>query len=60
VLNYLRAGALEVALLLNFGPRPQIRRFAFSNTRKGNVHVNHYGIVLSHARLINPIRVHLR
>jgi GxxExxY protein len=33
-LNYLRAGVLEVALLLNFGPRPQIRRLAFSNHRK--------------------------
>jgi len=35
VLNYLRAGMLEVALLLNFGPRAQIRRLAFSNDRKG-------------------------
>jgi GxxExxY protein len=34
-LNYLRAGVLEVALLLNFGPKPQIRRLAFSNDRKG-------------------------
>jgi GxxExxY protein len=34
-LNYLRAGILEVALLLNFGPEPQIRRLAFSNDRKG-------------------------
>jgi GxxExxY protein len=34
-LNYLRAGVLEVALLLNFGPEPQIRRLAFSNERKG-------------------------
>lgn len=33
-LNYLRAGVLEVALLLNFGPKPQIRRLAFSNDRK--------------------------
>jgi GxxExxY protein len=33
-LNYLRAGVLEVALLLNFGPLPQIRRLAYSNTRK--------------------------
>ncbi|MBA3759268.1 MAG: GxxExxY protein [Gemmatimonadales bacterium] len=35
-LNYLRAGVLEVALLLNFGPQPQIRRLAFSNDRKGH------------------------
>ena len=34
-LNYLRAGVVEVALLLNFGPEPQIRRLAFSNDRKG-------------------------
>jgi GxxExxY protein len=33
-LNYLRAGVLEVALLLNFGPEPQIKRLAFSNERK--------------------------
>ena len=39
-LNYLRAGVLEVALLLNFGPRPQIRRLAFSNNRKGTGYVN--------------------
>jgi GxxExxY protein len=34
-LNYLRAGILEVALLLNFGPRPQFKRLVFSNERKG-------------------------
>jgi GxxExxY protein len=33
-LNYLRATPIEVGLLLNFGPKPQVRRFAFSNTRK--------------------------
>jgi GxxExxY protein len=33
-LNYLRATRLEVALLLNFGPKPQIRRLAFDNQRK--------------------------
>jgi GxxExxY protein len=35
-LNYLRAGVLEVALLFNFGPKPQVRRLAFSNDRKGH------------------------
>jgi GxxExxY protein len=45
-LNYLRASVLEVALLFNFGPDPQIRRLAFSNDRKG--HSN------------KPICVHLR
>jgi GxxExxY protein len=38
-LNYLRAGVLEVALLLNFGPRPQVRRLAFSNQRKFAPHL---------------------
>ena len=33
-LNYLRAGVLEVALLLNFGPRAQFKRLAFGNHRK--------------------------
>ena len=33
-LNYLRATPIEVGLLLNFGPKAQIRRFAFANTRK--------------------------
>ncbi|MGH7525938.1 MAG: GxxExxY protein [Gemmatimonadales bacterium] len=34
LLNYLRCSVLEVGLLLNFGPRPQFRRLAFSNLRK--------------------------
>jgi GxxExxY protein len=34
ILNYLRASVLEVGLLLNFGPKPQVRRLAFSNSRK--------------------------
>jgi GxxExxY protein len=34
LLNYLRATPIEVGLLLNFGPRPQIRRLVFSNERK--------------------------
>ena len=34
VLNYLRATELEVGLLFNFGPKPQLRRFAFENVRK--------------------------
>src|SRR5215472_12207261 len=35
LLNYLRATEIEVGLLLNFGPRPQVRRFAFENETKG-------------------------
>ena len=34
VLNYLRCTSHEVGLILNFGPRPQIRRVAFTNSRK--------------------------
>lgn len=34
VLNYLRATALELGLLLNFGSRPQIRRLLLDNPRK--------------------------
>jgi len=34
VLNYLRSTELEVALLLNFGPRPAFRRLVFENDRK--------------------------
>ena len=33
-LNYLRATTLEIGLLLNFGPKPSLRRLAFSNERK--------------------------
>jgi GxxExxY protein len=35
ILNYLRASVLEVGLLLNLGPKPQVKRLAFSNLRKG-------------------------
>lgn len=34
VLNYLRATSLELGLLLNFGPKPQIRRLLLDNERK--------------------------
>lgn len=33
-LNYLRISDLEVALLLNFGPRREIERLVYSNARK--------------------------
>jgi GxxExxY protein len=35
LLNYLRATDIEVGLLFNFGPKPQFRRLAFDNSRKG-------------------------
>ena len=34
VINYLNATQLEVALLLNFGPRPTFRRFVLTNNNK--------------------------
>ncbi len=34
VLNYLRATPIEVGLLLNFGPKPEFKRFAYDNARK--------------------------
>lgn len=34
LLNYLRATAVEVGLLLNFGPKPEVRRRIFDNDRK--------------------------
>lgn len=35
LLNYLKATPYEVGLLLNFGPKPDVKRKAFDNTRKG-------------------------
>ena len=37
LLNYLKAMPYEVGLLLNFGPRPEIKRKAFDNWRKGSM-----------------------
>ncbi|MBL8864029.1 MAG: GxxExxY protein [Gemmataceae bacterium] len=34
LLNYLKATEIEVGLLLNFGPKPQVKRRAFANNRK--------------------------
>ena len=34
LLNYLKATNIEVGLLLNFGPKPQIKRKVFDNNRK--------------------------
>lgn len=34
VMNYLRASTLEVALLMNFGPKPEFRRRFLTNDRK--------------------------
>lgn len=37
LLNYLKATPYEVGLLLNFGPKPAIKRKAFDNHRKGTM-----------------------
>ena len=34
LLNYLTATSVEVGLLLNFGPRPEVRRLIMTNDRK--------------------------
>lgn len=34
LLNYLKASAAEVGLLLNFGPKPRFKRLVFDNERK--------------------------
>ena len=34
LLNYLKATSVEVGLLMNFGPRPRLKRLAFANDRK--------------------------
>jgi GxxExxY protein len=36
LLNYLKATDIEVGLLLNFGPKPEVRRKVFRNSRKIN------------------------
>ncbi len=37
LLNYLKATPYEVGLLLNFGPKPEIRRKVYDNWRKPNL-----------------------
>ena len=37
LLNYLKATSYEVGLLLNFGPKPEVKRRAFDNSRKGSM-----------------------
>lgn len=37
LLNYLKATDKEVGLLLNFGPKPEVRRKIFDNDRKAGI-----------------------
>ena len=37
LVNYLKATAIEIGLLLNFGPRPQFKRRIFSNDNKKSI-----------------------
>lgn len=37
LLNYLKATSYEVGLLLNFGPKPEIKRKIYDNPRKGSM-----------------------
>lgn len=37
VINYLRSTSLELGLILNFGPKPQVRRILLDNGRKHKV-----------------------
>jgi len=37
LINYLKATKIEVGLLLNFGEKAEIKRFAYNNSRKTNI-----------------------
>jgi GxxExxY protein len=37
LLNYLKATLVEVGLLLNFGPTPEVKRKVYDNQRKGSL-----------------------
>ena len=47
----LKATKIEVGLLLNFGERPEIKRFAYDNSRKTNIPV-----IIEDNRLKNPFK----
>jgi len=44
LLNYLKATPYEVGLLLNFGPKPEIKRKVYDNERKGGTELETRGI----------------
>ena len=37
LLNYLKATNIEVGLLLNFGPKPDVKRKVYDNDLKGSL-----------------------
>ena len=39
LVNYLKATTYEVGLLLNFGPKPQVKKRVFTNDYKNNLRV---------------------
>jgi GxxExxY protein len=39
MLNYLRATEIEVGVIMNFGLKPQFKRFVFENSRKGSASI---------------------
>jgi GxxExxY protein len=36
LMNYLRATKVEIGLLMNFGPKPEFKRFIYDNERKSH------------------------
>jgi GxxExxY protein len=43
LMNYLRATTIEVGLLMNFGPKPEFKRFIFDNERKSQRATDQHG-----------------
>jgi GxxExxY protein len=37
IINYLKGTPIEVGLLLNFGEKPEFKRFIYTNDRKSNI-----------------------
>ena len=37
IMNYLKGTPIEVGLLLNFGEKPEFKRFIYTNDRKSNI-----------------------
>jgi GxxExxY protein len=45
LMNYLRATNIEVGLLMNFGPKPEFKRFIFDNQRKSQRATDSHGLI---------------